>query len=441
MDRLSRFLSRVFKLQSGELPALAYSFVYFFSLLCAYYIIRPVRDEMGVAGGVENLQWLFSGTFVVMLACVPLYGWVSTRYPRQQFLPYVYYFFIACLILFYLLFLLGFERATIARIFFIWVSVFNLFVVSVFWSFMNDLYSNDQAKRLFSVIAAGGSLGAIAGPALTSVLALVVPTRHLILLSALLLFGAIMCIRRLIAWQQQQLESQLHAGDEKQQAFLMHNKALGGSVIDGLVQVVRSPYLLGIGALMLLFTTLATFLYIQQAELVKNAFADSGERTSLFAFIDLLVNSLTLVLQLFITARLIRRIGLAWVLTIIPLLLCLGFAALAIQPTLLILIVVQVIRRAGNYAIMRPARETLYVVLPREEKYKAKNVNDTVVYRGGDALSSWVYSGLRASGMSMQAVAAIAIPLSLLLSLLAYILGKKQNQLSKISQVSNETTG
>lgn len=427
---LARFLEKLFKLRNGELPALGYSFLYFFTLLCAYYIIRPLRDEMGVAGGVENLQWLFSGTFVVMLAAIPLYGWVSSRYPRQQFLPRVYYFFIACLLLFYLLFQLGVEKVYIARFFFIWVSVFNLFVVSVFWSFMNDLFNDEQAKRLFAVIAAGGTLGAVCGPALTTVLALIIPVKHLMLLSALLLFGAVLCIDRLIVWQNAMLRKQ-DANTLGEDSAQQHNKALGGSVLDGIRQLFGSPYLLGIGAMMLLFTTLATFLYIQQAELVKNAFADSGERTSLFAFIDLLVNILTLTLQLFVTARLIRNIGLQWTICIIPLLICLGFAALALQPTLGILIVVQVIRRAGNYAIMRPARETLYVVLRREEKYKAKNVIDTVVYRGGDAVSSWVYAGLRASGWGMQLVSAMAIPVALLLTMLAYFLGKMQIRLSK----------
>jgi len=427
---LTKFLTRLFKLKDGELPALGYSFLYFFTLLSSYYIIRPLRDEMGVAGGVENLQWLFSGTFIVMLAAIPLYGWVSSRYPRQRFLPYVYFFFIVCLIGFYLLFQLGVEKVYIARIFFIWVSVFNLFVVSVFWSFMNDIYDNEQAKRLFAIIAAGGTLGAIVGPAVTTTLALIIPTQQLILLSALLLFGAVVCIKRLIVWQRDELRQPTFPTDKIQETENHHNDALGGRVIDGIVQVVSSPYLLGIGAMILLFTTLATFLYIQQAELVKGAFADSGERTALFAFIDLLVNTLTLTLQLFITARLIRGIGLQWTICVVPLLIALGFTALALQPTLAILIVVQVIRRAGNYAIMRPARETLYVVLRREEKYKAKNVIDTVIYRGGDALSSWVYSGLRASGMGMQLVAATAIPLALLLAVLGYFLGKKQIQLA-----------
>jgi len=423
-------LTRLFSIKKGELQAVMVSFLYFYSLLFAYYIIRPLRDEMGVTGGVENLQWLFSGTFVAMLAAIPLYGWVSSRFPRRQFLPYVYFFFIACLLLFYLLLQLDTEKTNVARAFFIWVSVFNLFVVSAFWSFMNDIFNNDQAKRLFALIATGGTLGAISGPTLTTLLALIIPTQHLILISALLLMVSVVCIKRLILWRSLEYsdptaKDQIFASRQDQSG-----KALGGGIIDGIILVTQSPYLIGIGLMMLLFTTLATFLYIQQAELVKNAFSSSGERTSLFATIDLLVNILSLLLQLFVTARLIPKIGLPWTISLIPLIICIGFSALMFQPTLVVLIIVQVVRRAGNYAIMRPVRETLFVVLRREEKYKAKNVIDTVVYRGGDAFSSWVYSLLRASGLSMSAVSAIAVPLALALAVLSFIVGKKQTQLA-----------
>ena len=261
------------------------------------------------------------------------------------------------------------------------------------------------------------------------------------LLSTLFLLLAVICITKLVRWHARcvaEQEATPNTGPEGSASSDPDNRSLGGGIVDGIRQVVVSPYLLGICLLMLLFTSLATFLYIQQAELVKTGFADRGERTAVFAFIDLMVNGLTLLLQTVITARLIRRFGLARTLSLIPILLAIGFVVLALQPTLVVLIVVQVIRRAGNYAIMRPSREMLYVVLRREEKYKAKNFIDTVVYRGGDAVSAWLYSGLRGLGLSISSVAAIAVPAAVAMSVLAYSLGRKQTRLAQTGQTSEE---
>ncbi len=411
------------------MTALLWSFSYFFALLCAYYIVRPMRDEMGILGGVENLQWLFTGTLIAMGAAVPLFGWVSSRFPRRRFLPYVYGFFILVMLLFYLL--MDEQRASpaVARAFFIWASVFNLFVVSVFWSFMADIYSNRQARRLFGFIAAGGTVGALAGPALTTLLVQPLGARNLLLVSALLLSWAIICIARLSAWSEAHPADDRTADDGTTTAAA-DDPLLGGSIWAGITLVVRSPYLLGICLLMLLFTTLATFLYLMQAQIVRDAFGDSAQRTAVFAAIDLAVNGLTLMLQLFLTSRLIKWFGLAVVLSLVPLLLAAGFALLGLAPVLLVLLLVQIIRRAGNYAIMRPAREMLYVVLTREEKYKAKNLIDTVVYRSGDALSAWVYAGMRSLGMSLTGVALVAVPLALLWAWIAFGLGRQQVKLA-----------
>ncbi len=384
---------------------------------------------MGIAGGVENLQWLFTGTFIAMLATVPLFGWLTSRYPRKRFLPYVYYFFILNLLLFYLLFSSGFDHAWVGRAFFIWVSVFNLFVVSVFWSFMVDLFRDEQARRLFGFITAGGTAGAIAGPALTAILVHVLGTRHLLLVSAALLLVAIYCIQQLVAWQMLQTD-QDHLSD-KQTA----EQPIGGSVLAGIRLVMQSPYLLGIALLMLLFTMLATFLYVQQAQIIRDAFSDPADRTAVFAGMDFAVNVLTLLIQVFLTGRLIKWLGPAWTLALVPLLLATGFLLLSITPTLAILIVVQIIRRAGNYAVMRPAREMLYVVLGREEKYKAKNFNDTVVYRAGDAVSAWIYAGLRSLGVGLSGIAMIAVPIALLWAMLAWRLGKQQQKMAKETPV------
>lgn len=421
-------LRRWINARPGELSALFWSFTYFFFLLCSYYIIRPIRDEMGVSGGVENLQWLFLGTFLAMLAIVPVFGWLTSNFLRRKFLPYAYLFFIFNLLLFYLLFQSTIEQKYIARAFFIWVSVFNLFVVSVFWSFMTDLYSDEQSKRLFGVIAAGGSVGALVGPLLTSILVERAGISHLLLLSALLLGCAIFCISRLDRWQRNLSIASVHrlapntlpARDEK----------IAGGVWAGIQLVTKSRYLLGICLLILFYTTLSTFLYFQQAQIIRDSFADSAARTAVFANMDFATNALTLVLQVFLTGRIVKAIGVAWTLALVPLLLSAGFIVLSFAPVLWVIVVLQVLRRAGNYAIMRPAREMLYVVLNREQKYKAKNFIDTTVYRSGDALSAWVYAGFKTVGLQLGQIALIAVPLALLWAAVAFFLGKKHEQIA-----------
>ena len=421
MNWINLQLQRLVDVESGEQKAMLWAFCYFFVLLCSYYILRPMRDEMGVAGGVENLQWLFTGTFIAMLAMVPLFGWLTSRYPRATFLPMVYGFFIINLLMFYLLFSSDVADVWVARCFFIWVSVFNLFVVSVFWSFMTDIFSNRQARKLFGFIAAGGTAGALVGPALTATLVKPLGPENLMLASAVLLGCAMFCIRQLIRWR-------MAYDDTDTTISTSTGNPLGGSVLAGIRLVFQSPYLLGIALLMLLFTTLATFLYFQQAQIIRDTFSDPSERTAVFASIDLAVNLLTVLIQLFFTGRLVRWLGLPWTLALVPLLLALGFMALAVAPVLAVLAVVQIIRRAGNYAIMRPSREMLYVVLGQEEKYKAKNFIDTTVYRGGDAISAWIYTGLRSLGLGLSGIAWIAVPLAGLWALLAYRLGREQTR-------------
>ena len=413
-------LARLVKAEPEELRALLWSFSYFFALLCAYYIVRPMRDEMGVAGGVEHLQWLFTGTFLAMLAAVPLFGWITTRFSRKRFLPLVYLFFIANLLLFYGLFRSGLTDIWVARAFFIWASVFNLFIVSVFWSFMADLYNDAQAKRLFGFIAAGGTAGAIAGPALTATLAVPLGLTNLLLISAAGLCWAVLCINRLIAWHDRQRRS------TPQEELPDRRSGPGGGIFSGIRLIVASPYLLGICLLILLYTTLSTFLYFQQAQIVRDNFTDPAERTTVFALMDFATNSLTVIIQVFLTSRIVKTIGLGWTLALIPLLLSAGFLVLGLAPLLGVLIVVQVVRRAGNYAVMRPSREMLFVVLGRDEKYKAKNVIDTVIYRSGDVVSAWAYSGLQALGFGLSAIAFIAVPLTGLWAWICYRLGKAQ---------------
>lgn len=411
-----RLLGRVVDARPEELRALLLSFVYFFCLLCGYYILRPLREEMGIAGGVQSLQWLFTATFVAMLAVVPLFGWVTARFPRGKFLPLVYLFFIVNLLLFFGAFQIEAARIWTARVFFVWVSLFNLFVVSVFWSFMVDLYTNEQGRRLFGFIAAGGSIGAVAGPALTATLAIPLGPVNLLLVSAAFLAAAVLCIRAL---------SRSTPGASAREADAT---ALGGSVFGGLTALARSRYLLGIALFVVGLTVVATFVYFEQAHIVKQTFADSGERTAFFATIDFAVNAIAVLVQAFATGRLMRRFGLTAVLALVPLTTAGGLAVLGAMPFLGVLAGFQVLRRAGDYALTRPAREVLFTVVARTEKYKAKNVIDTLVYRAGDALGGWIFVTFMTFGLGLSGLAYIGAAVALAWFALALWLGRSQER-------------
>lgn len=386
---------------------------------------------MGIQGGVENLQWVFTGTFLVMLLIVPVFGWAVARFPRHRLVPLVYYFFIANLLVFFLLFKSGFAEAWIARAFFIWVSVFNLFVVSVFWSFMADIFTNAQARRLFAVIAVGGSAGAVVGPALTAGLAPLLGADHLLPLSMAFLFLAVVCVHALVRWRNGEAARSL--GHESPDAS-SDDAAIRGGMLSGATRVMRSPYLLGICLFMVLYTTLSTFLYFQQAHIVEDKLSDSGTRTAFFATIDLATNVLTVLAQLFVTARVVERFGLSVTLMLVPALLVVGFVALGLYPALAVILVVQVVRRAGNYAVARPAREVLYTVVSREDKYKSKNFIDTVVYRGGDAASGWAFAGLVGLGFGLSSIAFIAVPVAAIWVVTGLVLGRQQEALRRQSE-------
>jgi AAA family ATP:ADP antiporter len=390
---------------------------------------------MGIQGGVRNLQWVFTGTFVAMLVAVPIFGAVAARFPRQKLLPIVYYFFIINLLIFYVLLESGVATTYVARAFFIWVSVFNLFVISVFWSFMADLFTNEQARRLFGFIAAGGSAGAIVGPSITAMLVRPLGTFNLLLISAVILGLAVVCIRKLGRWaavyEGGMTSFTNEASPEEDQAADARYAVVpvGGGVLSGFMAVFQSPYLLGICLYIWLYTTLSTFLYFEQAHIVKGAFADSASRTEVFAYIDLAVNSLTVIGQVLLTAKIVARFGLPFTLALLPGLAVVGFIVLGLFPSIAVLIAFQIVRRAGNYGIARPAREMLYTVVGREEKYKSKNFIDTVVYRGGDAVSGWVFTGLQGAGLSLSAISFVAVPIATVWLFTGWALGKKQETL------------
>jgi len=414
-----RLINRLVDVRPAELRALGWAWLYLFSVLFSYYILRPIRDEVGVAGGVENLPWLFTGTLLGMIAVNPPFAALVARLPRTKFIAASYRFFLANLLVFAVLLRVATAEQSIwiGRVFFIWASVFNLFVVSVFWGLIVDVFNAEQGKRLFGFIAAGATLGGIVGSSLTAALAKQVPAPYLLLGSALLLEAAVFCVRRLSRLSDA-LQRRPPAGGDA--------APIGGSMLSGLRHALASPYLIQVSVYILLFAVTSTFLYFQQAEIARQSFADRGARTAFFARVDLWVNILTLGAQLFLTARLLRWAGVAITLAALPLVSMVGFGALAVVPTIAVLVAYQVIRRAGNFAFARPTREVLFTVVPREDKYKAKSFIDTVIYRLGDQVGAWSYAGLGLLGLAMPGIALIAVPLSLIWLINAVWLGRRQ---------------
>src|SRR6266852_6270706 len=419
-------LTRIVRIDRSEVAASLWSFACFFFVLCGYYVLRPLRDEMGVQGGVENLPWLFSVTFAAMLAAAPLFGWAAARLPRRRLVPWTYLFFIANVLVFYALFALGVAPPAVARAFFVWVSVFNLFVVSLFWSLMADLFRPEQAARLFGFISAGGSCGALAGPTLTVLLAAPFGTANLLLVSCGFLGLALVCVTALI----RRAGAGSSAGTARTPAE--PGDSIGGTTWAGIAEIPRSPYLLGIVAYVLLYTVLFGFAYLELARMVAANYTDSAERTALFARVDLAVNVLTLLGQLFVVAKFVEKLGVGVALALLPGLGVVGFAAIGLVPVLALLLAFQILRRAADYAIARPAREMLFTVLTREAKYKSKNFIDTVVFRSGDAASAWVYAALKSLGLGLGGLAAAAIPGVMLWLLLGLWLGRQYTRKSSI---------
>jgi AAA family ATP:ADP antiporter len=390
----------------GEEAAVGWAFVYFLALVGSFYVLRPIREEMGIRGGVGQLQWLFTGTFTVMLAAIPAYSALVARVPRARAVPIVYACFAACLVAFHVVFRLDLWHVGAARAFFVWLSVYNLFVVAVFWSLMADLFTSDQGKRLFGFVAGGGSLGALAGSAATAGLVGHLGIANLLIVALLLLALAAACARRLAAWAR--------AAGRGVSPGAREEDALGGSPWAGFTTVARSPYLLGVAALMFLYTLGSTFLYFQQARIVADAFPDSTDRTRLFAAVDLAVNVGSFGIQALATGRIAAAFGLLPALVAVPILTTAGFALVAAVPSVWAIGVFQGLRRTAEYALQRPARDVLFTVVSREEKYKAKGFVDTVVYRGGDVLAGWAFEGLRALGLGLSALSISAIPFAAL---------------------------
>lgn len=415
---IARLLRPAARIEAHEARAVLLSFLLFFLLLGSYYILRPVRDTMGTVYGVKNLQELFTAVAVATFVAVLIYGEVISRIRLVVFLPWVYGAFIISLLVFFTLMENHGEERWVAAAFYIWISTFNLFITAVFWSLMADTFSRTQGKRLFGFIAAGGSLGAIVGPALTALVAEKVGVSSLLLYAAVG-FGAAVVVLLLLEREKTRVAANEPDG---QTSRLDH--ALGGNVLDGFKLLFRSPYLLLIALFVLLATWVSTILYFQQADLVTQAITTREARVKIFASVDFMVNVCAIMVQMFGTGRLAQRFGLTTVLVLSPILMAIASAIVVTSPGLFVLLAIQVVRRASDYGITKPGREMLFTVVAQESRYKSKSVIDTAVNRIGDLSSAWITSGFLALGVSMPGIAAVGIAVSLIWGFVGFRLGR-----------------
>jgi len=417
-------IAGVFKSLAGvephELSAVMLSMLYFFFLFGSYSVVKPVRDAMGTVYGINHLNQLFLGTFIGTLILAPLYAGLASRLKLSTFLPWVYGFIALSILGFYAMFSGGKVSARwVAAGFYIWVSVFNMLIISVFWSFMADVFSRTQAKRLFGFIAAGGTIGGIAGPAIATLLAKSVGNNGLMLISAAG-FAVTGLLVKLLARERDKLIAA--SGTEGQRTTINHR--LGGNPLDGFILLLKSPYLLLIAGFLFLMTCISTIVYTQLGDLITKAFTDHNARTQAYATIELVVNSLAVVIQLIGTGRIIKRFGVTLGLMLNPIIMVFAFLAIAFSPVLMILGSLQILRRVAEYAVAKPTREMLFTVVDQESKYKAKNVIDTVVYRGGDLVASFASVGVL-NGFGDIGLAILGVAVSLVWFPIAWVLGKR----------------
>ena len=414
-SRLFRSLAAVEPL---EVRAVALSMLYFFFLFGSYSVIKPVRDAMGTVYGVAHLQELFTATLLVSLVCAPLYSMLTARFRLSAFLPWVYGFVAATILIFYALFSSGqYQERWVAAAFYVWVSTFNLLTISVFWTFMADIFSRSQAKRLFGFVAAGGTIGGIVGPAVATMLATRIGNYNLLLISAAG-FAATALLVRMLAHEKLVLVA---AGGEAQRTSLDHR--LRGGSLDGFRLLLRSPYLLLLALFLLLMTWISTIVYFQLGELITKTFSSREARTQAYGMIDLAVNSCAVLVQLLGTGRLIARFGVGAGLLLNPIIMVIAFLAIAFSPVLMVLGGIQIVRRVAEYAIAKPTREMLFTVVDQDSRYKAKNVIDTVIYRFGDFSSAWISAAVLPYGVTGLAI--FGVIASAIWFPVAYALGKR----------------
>jgi AAA family ATP:ADP antiporter len=398
-DMPGRWLQRFVNVEPGEAAALLTSFAMFFALLSAYYIVRPVRDEIGVALGKDQLHKLFTVVFVVMLLLVPIFGFVAARFPRRYVLPSIYAFFALNLVGFWIAIKAAPENHAALATFFVWGSVFNLFVVSLFWSLMSELWSHGAAKRLYGFIAAGGTAGALAGPLLTQGLARIFAPVDLMLVSAALLVAAMIA-----SFVLRRVKPEHVAGDESSPA--------GGGILDGAIKVFATPMFARIALFVFIANVVGTFFYLEQARLVATSITSNADRVLFFSGRDLIVSIATLLIEVFGTARILSRFGVTVALLALPITAAIGAVLLSFDATLGIVAAVMVAERITAFALANPAIKIIYTLATPEEQYKVQNFIDTVVFRGGDATSGWLYSLLGGGlGFAAGSMGAVAVPL------------------------------
>ena len=414
---ITSWAARLVDVRPGEIRALVLSFVFFFCVLCSYYIVRPLRDEMAISLGSDFIERSFLIVFIVMLGAVPVFGWIVAHTPRRMIVPAVYSFFILCLTGFWLLHLQGKPGPVASSIFYIFVNVFALFPVSLFWSVMSDAWSTEQAKRLFGVISLGGTCGALAGPVLIQILIGSIGADHLFLVSILFLAIAMSASMALPA------SNGNGAHGEKTE---------GGSVLAGAVNVWKSPYLFRIAIWIFAANMIGIYFYLEQARILGTLLPDREARIVFLARMETATSLLTILFEVLVTARLLRGLGVGKTLTIAPAFAAVALAGLLLAPSIWLIAGIMVASRAIAYGISNPAIRVLYTVVDPQDKYRAQNFNDTLVHRGGGAASSWLFNtGAKAAGVAGPVIAMAAIPLALAWAWLSLDLGRRQEKVSR----------
>jgi AAA family ATP:ADP antiporter len=414
----SSLMRTVAQVEPNEVKAVWLSFFFVFTLMAAYYILRPIRDAMSSDWTDAELSTLFSMTFAISVVVTALYGAACAKVRLSQLLPGIYGFFSLSFFGFFVAFRAMPEAIYLGKAFYVWISVFSLFQVSVFWTLMADIFSKKQAPRLFGFIAAGSSIGAIAGPALALLLVAPLGKPNLVLISAALLLVPIPVIGYLEKLKHRELQNGQDTLSEG------YGAKLGGNPFAGFLDFVSNPYLLGIGLFLFLYTVISTFVYFELKNLMVDL--DSDTRTQIWSGMDLAVNTLSIGTAFFVTGRLNTRFGLAWTLALVPIVIVVGLLVVALAPMLWVVVGMQCVRRAGNYSITRPGREMLFTVVDRDTRFKAKSVIDNVVYRGGDVISAWAFTGLsQGLGLGLGALALIGAGIAAIWALVGRYLGKK----------------
>ena len=428
---LSRIIRALAKVEPNELQATVLSFLWVFLVMCAWYILRPVRDALSSDWTDAELSWLWTSTFFFSALAVSVYGAVISRVPFKRIVPGVYGFFAVSFIGFYIAGATLAGNDVVNRVYYVWASVFGLFHLSVFWTFMSGLYNKDQARRLFGVIAVGASTGAIAGPAFVSIFADNIGSLNMLVVCAILLLTPIPIMGRLESLRVSAL------GNPDGAADLLRDNRLGANPFSGFTQFVSNPYLLGIGLFILLYVTMSTFLYFEIRKPIGDL--DQVRRAQIWANIDLAVNTLAAFTALFATGRLATRFGMPRTLALVPAVMVAAWMVVAIHPAAITVFLVQVVRRAGNYAITRPAREMLFTLVDNETRYKAKPVVDTVVYRGGDVATAWLYTAIvSAFGLGLTGVAVFGAVIAVAWATVGVYLGRTFDR--KASPAEAETS-